>query len=537
MLRSSWIRVVLCILPCVLAWGQAPKYKAVWEPVNFNADLMLYDVYFVSDDSGWAVGGATELAGGVILHTRDGGTSWAIQMGDPQSSDAAIQSLRFIDATHGWAVQDALREPRLLHTDDGETWTPVGSVPRHFRDYTFTSVRNGIMADGGAGLWSTGDGGNSWKQVAACEVQAEVQGLTKRIECDFLSLYFPTPATGYAVGSSSALTNGFALFKTRDGGATWQSSVVQTDPGNAENVFFIDENTGYVRIGYPDSGLLYRTADGGQTWNRTGASPGASIRFADPEVGWAFHYGKLSYTTSGGKMWTSRTFTFPARVNAFSIPSRHRAYVAGLHGMIYRYSVVPAGYTAKGMLDAPMMPGYDLPISAEVDKIRPQIAALKVKIDRAMKNPARADTASPARVFGNGFFQATAPGQNAAGGGFAQDTSAAGGFAQDTSASLPIGPAMQDCCATDIQNLQTSFTGLNQQFPRIATRYRGLNLLLGGMQSFSDLLAKLQGARASFTALKSAPSLNAAATALQQFSSQLDQMAQSAARTLQGVRQ
>jgi hypothetical protein len=96
---------------------------------------------------------------------------------------------------------------------------------------------------------------------------------------------------------------------------------------------------------------------------------------------------------------------------------------------------------------------------------------------------------------------------------------------------------MQACCATDMQSLQVSFTGLNQQFPGITTRYRGLNLLLGAMQSFSDVLGKLQGARASFTALKSAPSLNAAATALQQFSSQLDLMAQSAARTSQGVRQ
>src|SRR5712671_2242697 len=100
MLRFRLIHIVLFVLSCALAWGQAPKYKAVWEPVNFKADLMLYDVNFVSDDVGWAVGGATELAGGVILYTRDGGANWTIQMGDPQSSDAAIQSLRFIDATH-----------------------------------------------------------------------------------------------------------------------------------------------------------------------------------------------------------------------------------------------------------------------------------------------------------------------------------------------------------------------------------------------------------------------------------------------------
>jgi photosystem II stability/assembly factor-like uncharacterized protein len=92
-----------------------------------------------------------------------------------------------------------------------------------------------------------------------------------------------------------------------------------------------------LRIGYPDTGLLYRASDGGKTWNRTAASPDKSIRFADPEIGWAFHYGKLSFTTSGGTAWTSRTFSFPGRVDAFSLPSRHRAYVAGTHGMIYRY--------------------------------------------------------------------------------------------------------------------------------------------------------------------------------------------------------
>lgn len=30
--------------------------------------------------------------------------------------------------------------------------------------------------------------------------------------------------------------------------------------------------------------------------------------------------------------------------------------------MIYRDSVVPANYSGKGMIDAPMMPGYGLPV-------------------------------------------------------------------------------------------------------------------------------------------------------------------------------
>jgi len=482
MLRLGFARAALLLFPCVFAWGQPPKYKAVWEPVNFKGDLMLCDIYFVSDNVGWAVGGAGELSGGVILHTLDAGANWTIQMGDPQSSDAAIQNLRFIDATHGWAVQDVDREPRLLHTDDGQTWSQAGSIPRHFSDYTFTSLRHGILAHG-ADLHVTEDGGNSWKQVATCQAQAEVDGLTRRIGCSFHSVSFPTAVTGYVVGSSEDLAKGFVLFKTKDGGATWQSSVVPSDSGVAENVFFIDDNTGYVRIGYPDTGQLYGTLDGGRTWNRIAASPGKTIRFADSEVGWAFHYGKLSYTTSGGKMWNSRTFTFPGRVDAFSLPSRNRAYVAGPHGLVYRYSVVPADYSAKGMIDAPIMPVFDLKIDAEVQKLRPRIQAIKVTIDRAIK-------------------------------------------AAPTDATQSSHPAVQDCCATEMAGLQTSFTGLTDVFLLSVTRYRGLNLLLEG-RNFPRVQATLDGAGEALAALKSAPTLTAAANALQQFSSLLDQIAQS----------
>lgn len=56
-MRSSFARCAA--LP---ALGQASEYKAVWAPVNFKSDLMLYD-YFVNDDTGWAVGGAGELSG------------------------------------------------------------------------------------------------------------------------------------------------------------------------------------------------------------------------------------------------------------------------------------------------------------------------------------------------------------------------------------------------------------------------------------------------------------------------------------------
>ena len=153
---------------------------------------------------------------------------------------------------------------------------------------------------------------------------------------------FLSAEVGYVAASSVYLKDLFFIFKTADAGLTWKSSTTPGSEGAAHAITFTDTNIGYVRTGYPDSGRLFRTTDGGQTWNGTGASPGVTMKFVDPQVGWPFHYNKLSFTTNGGTRWTSRTFAFPVSARAFSLPSRTRAYVVGYHGMIYRYGVMVA---------------------------------------------------------------------------------------------------------------------------------------------------------------------------------------------------
>ena len=85
-------------------------------------------------------------------------------------------------------------------------------------------------------------------------------------------------------------------------------------------------------------------------------------------MGWG---GKnFSFTRNGGKLWTTRLIKCPAEVKAFSLPRRDRGYLVGDHGMIYRYRIVPVAYTAKGILDAPMMP-QAASVSAQADTIAP----------------------------------------------------------------------------------------------------------------------------------------------------------------------
>ena len=144
--------------------GADAKFKAIWEPVNVKEDMRLFSVYFVSPDEGWVAGGGTEMAGGLILHTKDGGTTWETQLGDPQSNDRAYRQLRFLNSNLGWATQTTgVGDHKLLRTNDGKTWQQAGTVAQHRTDYMFTSADIGFVTygkdilrtqDGGFGMWA-----------------------------------------------------------------------------------------------------------------------------------------------------------------------------------------------------------------------------------------------------------------------------------------------------------------------------------------------------------------------------------------------
>jgi photosystem II stability/assembly factor-like uncharacterized protein len=334
-----------------------PRFKAIWEPVNVKEDLKLMSVHFVAPEEGWVAGGRDELNGGVILHTRDGGAAWETQLGDPQSSDRAYVQLRFLGPTLGWAAQTTGGgDHNLLRTTDGQNWAVQGTVAQHRTDYQFTSAGVGFVASGDA-ILRTQDGGQHWQPAYRCRVQAEVNGLTREMSCEFEKIFFLSSGTGYAISRGLGGNAGFVLAKTTDGGDTWQASVILPGvDGKEGGLWFTSDSHGVLRS---LDGRLFYTDDGGKTW--TGASGRApdgrpEIQFADAGVGWMVHYQTMTYTTDGGRHWVSRQIAFPAPVAAFSLASRSRGYAVGEHGMVYRYRIVPIEYVSKGMLSAPAMP-------------------------------------------------------------------------------------------------------------------------------------------------------------------------------------
>jgi len=347
-------------LPAAAQSDAKPKFKAIWEPVNYKEDLNLIYVHFISKDEGWVTGAA-----GTILHTSDGGANWTAQLGgDPHAQGDEIRYIFSLDSKHAWAQTWNI----LFRTTDGDSWQ---QVPGDIRGYVeFVSQLKGFRTYAGK-IFASQDGGFKWREVYTCRAKMETQGLTHESDCGLILLTFPTPTVGYGMGDARITA------KTEDGGASWKVIVGPEEPGDQRvtDAFFLDATTGYqVR-----QTELYRTTDGAQSWQGVIAklsSGHPTAQFADHMVGWSILGNTWAYTMDGGKRWTTRTLQFPAGVNAFSLPTPDRGYVVGDHGMIYRYRVVPLDYKAKGMLDAPLMPSNSGPTLGELKQMQSQAMAV-----------------------------------------------------------------------------------------------------------------------------------------------------------------
>ena len=481
-MAASILATSFWLAACGAAWAQtpaapAPKFKGIWEPINYSEDLRLTDVFFVTPDVGYVSG-----ASGTILKTTDAGGTWTAQLGgDPASEEREIEHLFFVSPNVGWANQRASGGTRHLYrTTDGENWARIGSIPDHYEEYAFNSETEGVFINDEQ-IWRTRDAGKTWNKVGFCETKALIGGLTRQAQCYLHKVHFATPTVAYALGQGKSGVNAAFVLKSTDGGESWSVvSVIENESGHEGGLFFIDEQTGYLATHYAKSSL--RTTDGGVTWTgMTATGIGRRIIFADPEVGWAFHFNQLSYTTDGGRRWASRTISFPAMPNSFSFPRRDVAYAVGDHGMIYRYRIVPDATPAPAhALAGPAMPSLDNAVLA-------QITTLETRLDKI-----------ESVVEGGGT---------------------AGTNGSDANADWSD-PALQ----TQIDQLQGTVDAVSSGAPQLGRKYRNLNMAMFGLKLLGDLTGQGSSLKQSFAGLRQAKSMEDASVALTNLHAQLDGM-------------
>ena len=158
--------------------------------------------------------------------------------------------MRFVGPTIGFAVQSTgVGDHQLLRTTDGHSWAPAGTVGQHRTDYQFTSADVGFYT-AGTDIFRTGDGGRKWERVYQCRIKAEINGLTRDVNCQFAQMSFVDATVGYAMSQTIGGAAGLVMAKTEDGGTTWMPWIVLPgEDGKEGALHFMDANTGVMRAG------------------------------------------------------------------------------------------------------------------------------------------------------------------------------------------------------------------------------------------------------------------------------------------------
>lgn len=196
----------------------------------------------------------------------------------------------FCDKNVGWAVNS---DGKVYHTTDGaETWVEQRLfTDSYLRCLSFSSHDKGWIGtlSGPHRMYKTEDGGKNWSPVSNLPV-----GGPARI-CGLVAV---TDDVIFASGTNYP-DEPAGVIRSRNGGETWDLLDLGLDPALLVDVYFEDENNGWVvggidEVRHPARDTVRRdvvpvvlsTTNGGQSWTNATSLPLALGAFPRGEWGW-----------------------------------------------------------------------------------------------------------------------------------------------------------------------------------------------------------------------------------------------------------
>jgi len=138
--------------------------------------------------------------------------------------------------------------------------------------------------------------------------------------------------TGWVVGAFGA------VFKTGDGGKTWEAQQTPT----LDYLFGVDFASATQGVAVGKSGVILTTDDGGKTWTKQQSGTDRnlfSVVYATPTHLWVVgDWGAVVESKDGGKTWSDRTLPDDVVLTSQSWPSETTGYIAGEFGTIEKTS-------------------------------------------------------------------------------------------------------------------------------------------------------------------------------------------------------
>ncbi len=293
---------------------------------NFTLNAYFFEnVFFIDENTGFVSGDD-----GKIHKTIDGGTTW-ITLASGTTRD--IYDVYFIDNNIGFACGENLTFIKTI--DGGTTWQPL-TLPSA-NQYALNKVffkdnLNGVIIGVGGLIFNTSDGGTTWT-LATTNTIKQLQ------DADYINNKYMvvgndgTLLTSTDLGvtwsgqiidnkdlfSITASNNTIYIgsenevFQSFNDGTTWSPHLEDVTMSSLDDAAFSDNDTGLI-VGKGQNGsgvfndVMYRTDDGGVTWESKGVSGGYNAVHMLPDGRALTTRGNISvvsYSSDYGDTWTN----------------------------------------------------------------------------------------------------------------------------------------------------------------------------------------------------------------------------------------
>ena len=240
----------------------------------------------------------TKVNSGYLNHKDVSSTEfiWTEISHDYIREDAMTSDVLFKNFTHGWVVSQnktGIRNGIILCTNDsGSSW--------HLQLYNETMsffqieiVTDTLWVSGLGGLYKSVNGGDTWEYIT---VGADIEV--------FNGIFFLNDTIGW---TGSLL----GIYRTVDGGHTWKKLTMGSFGDTPREFHFLNEKEGWV-IG---SFGIYHTVDGGYNWEMVHNKGGWTFTFLSSTEAWSVGDNMLAHMVDG-KNWIEQ----PLPENDFDRP-------------------------------------------------------------------------------------------------------------------------------------------------------------------------------------------------------------------------
>lgn len=293
--------------------------SAQWIGQVSNTSNNLQDVHFVNNSTGFICGSF-----GTVLRT-DNGSNWI----DDTIGTAGLMAVWAVDPDTVYTARSSLYKS----IDGGISWIDIGgfgSTIWSIFDIEFITARTGCIIKK-SNIYRTDDYGNSWVSVLAATSIKELR--------------FLDDSVGFAFGGGSNPPLFWGeLFRTTDGGITWDSLYSSSPDFNITAASFVHMDTGYVFM-TPET-ILY-TDNGGSTWTDVSSpiqmGPVYDCAFLNSRYGYAITSTGVIYKTLDGVNWNFE-YSVPNTVLSSIDIIDSTAYVVGNDGTILKNEGLVTGW-------------------------------------------------------------------------------------------------------------------------------------------------------------------------------------------------